>query len=163
MDAASARYSTLQIALHWLIAAAVLFQLVFGESMTNVVDAAEEGATVSGSDQFLASAHYWVGLSILALVLVRLVARLTHGAPEPAGTALTRKAATTVHWLFYALLFATPIAGLLAVYVSEEFGDIHAAAKPVFIVLILAHAAGALFHQFVVKDGTLMRMIRARA
>ncbi len=43
MDAASARYSTLQIALHWLIAAAVLFQLVFGESMTNVVDAAEEG------------------------------------------------------------------------------------------------------------------------
>ncbi|MFP5076646.1 cytochrome b [Rhizobium sp. YIM 134829] len=163
MDAAPARYSTLQIALHWLIAVAVLFQLVFGESMTAVVDAAEEGTMAAGSDQALASAHYWVGLSILALVLVRLVVRLTQGAPAPAGSALTRRAATTVHWLFYALLLATPIAGLLAVYVSDEFGEIHAAAKPVFIVLILAHSAGALFHQFVARDGTLKRMLSARS
>ena len=38
-------YSSLQIALHWSIAALVLVQLLFGESMTTVVDAAEEGTT----------------------------------------------------------------------------------------------------------------------
>ena len=45
VDKNIAGYSIIQIALHWLIVVAVLFQLVFGESMTNVADALEEGAT----------------------------------------------------------------------------------------------------------------------
>jgi cytochrome b561 len=38
-----AGYSATQVALQWLIVVAVLFQLVFGESMTKVVEALEEG------------------------------------------------------------------------------------------------------------------------
>jgi cytochrome b561 len=38
-------------------------------------------------------------------------------------------------------------------------GDIHALAKPVFIVLISIHAAAALFHQLWLRDGTLKRML----
>jgi cytochrome b561 len=152
-------YSGIQISLHWLVAALVLFQLLFGESMTTVVDAAEDGGTVSSQDQFLGSAHYWVGLAILGLVLIRFAVRLMTGAPKAAGAAgWMSTAASAMHWLFYLLLVAVPVTGLLAVYVSGEFGNIHSLGKPIFIVLILVHAAGALFHQMFLKDGTLRRI-----
>lgn len=54
-------YSTLQIGLHWAIAALVMFQIVFGEAMVRFVDAAEEGGAVSATDTVLANAHYWSG------------------------------------------------------------------------------------------------------
>lgn len=155
-----AGYSGLQIGLHWLIAVLVLFQLIFGESMTTVVDAAEEGGTVSTTDQFLGGAHYWVGIAVLALVAVRLLVRMASGTPAPSGTnSLSTIAASVAHWLFYILLVAVPATGLLAIYVSDEFGDIHTLGKPAFIVLIALHAAAALFHQFFLKDGTLRRML----
>lgn len=153
-------YSGLQILLHWLIAVLVLFQLLFGESMTTVVDAAEEGRAVSPSDQFLGSAHYWVGTAILALVFVRLAIRLTTGAPTPAasGASWMRTAAKLSHALFYLLLVATPILGLMAFYLGGPW-DIHSLNKPAFIVLIGIHALAALYHQFGLRDGTLRRML----
>jgi len=155
-------YTGIQIGLHWLIAALVLFQLVFGESMVAVVDAAEEGTTASPGDVWLSGAHYWVGISILCLVALRLVLRLTSPAPAPAPSSLLDWAATAMHWMFYVLLFLVPVSGLMALYVSDEIGDIHALAKPVFIVLIIGHAGAALYHQFVVRDGTLRRMLVPR-
>lgn len=154
-------YSGAQILLHWIIAALVLFQLLFGESMTIATDAAEEGTALAPSDAALASAHYWVGLAILALVLVRLVIRLAAGAPAPrsSGAPLLDRFVTAAHWLFYALLVAMPLSGLAAVYVTPEAGDVHQLGKPAFIILIAVHALGALYHQFWLKDGTLRRMI----
>ncbi|AMX97531.1 cytochrome b [Mesorhizobium sp. M7A.F.Ca.US.014.04.1.1] len=154
-------YSTSQIALHWIIAALVLFQLFFGESMTTVVDAAEDGAAVSSGDQALGSAHYWIGISTLALVLIRLLMRVVSGAPEPAesGPGWMRIAARGSHGLFYLLLLLTPIVGLLAFYIGDPWGDIHSLNKPVFVVLISVHAVAALFHQYWLRDGTLKRML----
>jgi cytochrome b561 len=153
-------YNTLQISLHWIVALLVLFQLFFGETMTNVVDATADGKPVSSTDQFIATAHYWVGISILALVVVRFTVRIFAGAPEPAGgSKLVALIAQAAHWAFYFLLAAVPVTGLLAIYVNDSFGDIHALGKPAFIVLITLHAAGAFFHQFFVKDGTLKRML----
>ncbi|PBC06677.1 cytochrome b/b6 domain-containing protein [Mesorhizobium sp. WSM3859] len=153
-------YSTYQITLHWLIAVLVLFQLFFGESMTAVVDAIENGQPAAASDQALGSAHYWAGLTILALVLVRLVLRLASGAPAPAnwGPRWMQIAAHVSHGLFYVLLLATPAAGLLAFYVGDPWGEIHSLAKPAFVVLIAVHVLAALYHQFWLKDGTLKRM-----
>lgn len=158
------RYSIYQIALHWIIAALVLFQLLFGESMTAVVDAAEEGHQAPASDLFLGSAHYWVGIAILSLVVVRLAIRLVAGAPVPAesGSRWMQKAAVTSHGLFYALLVATPIVGLMAFYAGDPWGDVHSLAKPAFIVLIGVHFAATLFHQFWLRDGTFSRMLSAR-
>ncbi|MBZ9761607.1 cytochrome b [Mesorhizobium sp. CA8] len=154
-------YSFFQIGLHWLTAALVLFQLFFGESMTAVVDAAEGGQAVSATDQALGSAHYWVGLAILALVLVRLIVRLASGAPAPAGRGprWMQLAAHASHGLFYVLLLAAPAIGFLAFYLGDPWGDIHSLAKPAFIVLIAIHAVAALYHQFWLKDGTLKRML----
>lgn len=158
----NAGYSGIQIALHWTIAAFVLFQLIFGESMTSVVDAAEQGAVASPMDVALSVGHYWVGITILGLVVVRLMLRIVQGAPAPAGTStLTNYAAKAVHWMFYIMLVAVPVTGLLSIYVSDEFGDVHSLGKLIFIILIGLHATGALFHQFFLKDGTLRRMLVA--
>lgn len=159
-----AGYSAPQIVLHWLIAALVLFQLVFGESMGVALDAAEEGTPVPAADANLASAHYWIGIAILVLVGFRLALRLTAGAPspQPSGTPIFDRLARAVHWLFYALLVAMPVTGLLAYYVSPEIGEVHEIGKPVFILLIAVHVAGALYHQFLLKDGTLRRMLVPR-
>jgi cytochrome b561 len=153
-------YSATQISLHWIIAVLVLFQLLFGESMTTVVDAQAKGTVVSSTDLSMGTAHYWVGVAVLLLVLLRLALRVGFGAPKPAGASpLLVKLAAMAHWLFYALLLAVPLTGLLAYYFSDPFGDIHGLGKPAVIVLIGLHAAAALYHQFLLKDGTLRRML----
>ena len=161
MDAHKPGYNILQISLHWVVAALILFQILFGESMTTYVDAAANGSQLSPFDQTMGSAHYWVGLSILMLVFVRLAVRLFVGPPQventiPKWMALASKVS---HVLFYLLLVAVPVSGLLAYHVWGWMGDIHALAKPVFIVLISIHAAAALFHQFWLRDRTLRRML----
>jgi cytochrome b561 len=161
MKPAAVGYSTLQILLHWTIAALVLFQLIFGDSMSFVTRAARRGSVVTAGDEAMASAHYWVGIAILVLVAARLALRLATGAPEPesSGTPLADALARIVHWLFYALLVAAPVTGLLAVYVAPSMGGIHEFAKPIFIGLIALHVVGALYHQFFLRDGTLRRML----
>lgn len=158
---ARAGFSGLQIALHWTIAALVLFQLVFGESMTASIDAAEEGAAASASDQFLAQLHYWAGLSILFLVGVRIAVRLARGAPAPAASGAFAQLARLMHTLFYILLVVVPVSGLLGYYLGDPWGELHTWGKPVFIALIAAHVAAAVFHQFWIKDETLRRMLVA--
>lgn len=153
-------YSGSQIFLHWTIALLAIFQLIFGESMTATVDAAEEGTNPSNSDQLLGQMHYWVGLAILALVAVRIGVRLAQGAPAPSiESGLVSMLASATHALFYALLVAVPVTGLLGYYLGDPWGNLHTWAKPAFIVLIALHAAGALFHQLFVKDNTLRRML----
>ena len=161
--ATSPGFSRLQIVLHWLIAALVVFQLVFAEAMEEMVEAAEEGERLSAGDAFLGSAHYWFGIAILALVALRIVLRLRTGAPAQARGAgsASQLAAKAVHLLFYVLLVAVPILGLLAYYFGDPWGEVHQLAKPAFILLIAVHAGAALYHQFVLRDGTLRRMLVA--
>jgi cytochrome b561 len=65
-------YTVYQIGLHWLIATLVFAQLIFGESMTEAIEAAEDGETVSAPDAYLAGMHYYFGIAVLALVAARL-------------------------------------------------------------------------------------------
>ena len=58
-------YTIYQIGLHWLIAVLVFAQLIFGESMTDVIEAAEEGESVSALEGNLADMHYYFGIAIL--------------------------------------------------------------------------------------------------
>ncbi len=153
-------YSPVQIILHWTIAALVIFQLIFGESMGAVMRAARRHTIPSPSDQTLASLHYWVGIAVLVLVGVRLAVRLVQGAPPTVGLSpLAERAAQVAHSLFYLLLILVPVTGLLGYYFGNPWGDLHTLGKPAFIILIAIHASAALFHQFWVKDGTLRRML----
>lgn len=156
-------YTIYQISLHWLIAALVFTQLIFGESMTEAIEAAEEGVPASALTDNLASMHYYFGIAILALVAVRLVLRFKNGAPPPPETSGAIELAGKIsHWLFYALLVAVPVTGLLGYYYGDPYGEWHTYAKPVFIGLVALHVAASLYHQFWRKDGLLMRMLKPR-
>lgn len=157
-------YSATQITLHWAIVLLVFFQLVFGESMSTVFRAARRGQSADATDASLATAHIWVGFAILALALIRLFIRLRDGAPPAVdGPAAIVLAAKVTHVLFYILLIFVPLSGIIAYWVTPEAGDVHELAKPVFIILIILHAGAALWHQFFLRDGLLMRMLKPGA
>ncbi len=155
-------YSGLQIGLHWLIVVMVAVQLLIGENMTEMVEAAEEGEVASAGDLLWGNVHLWLGVAILAIMLVRLVLRLTQGAPQHAGdtSPMTRLAASALHGTLYVVLLAAPISGLVAYYGLADVGEVHGASRPLLIVLVLLHALAAVYNQFVRKDGTLSRMLR---
>ena len=117
---------------------------------------------------------------MLALVLPRLVLRLMGGTQPDHGSRLLAVATGAGHGLLYALLIALPVTGW---YAASQMGvgvqvlglDLPALAAPVqgrpgviaefhesagSLILVLAglHALMALWHQFVLRDGTLRRM-----
>jgi cytochrome b561 len=155
-------YSSVQIWLHWAIAILIIYQLIFGEDMTQVWRSFKStGVATLGN---WAWAHILVGIGVLAFSLWRVSLRLTRGAPEaPAGSsALVVKASAAVHGLLYVLMFAAPITGLVAWYGGvDTAAEVHELLKPAFILLIAAHVGAALWHQFWLKDGLLNRMRRS--
>ena len=166
MSGNSKGYSYLQVTLHWAIAALVFYQLVFGEDIKRYHRALDKYLTEGGDAPSTATViggnlHIYIGVAILALVVIRLALRLTVGVPAAVpGPALQVKAGEALHWLFYLLLFAMPVTGLLAQYTTLPVGELHEAGQPAFIVLIVVHAGAALYHHFLLKDSTLMRMLK---
>jgi cytochrome b561 len=160
----SARYSRVAILLHWLIAALILVNLYLGlfhEDMSKPVRA---------SMMFY---HKSIGLTVLALTMLRLVWRLMHR-PPPDDAALKRwevSLARATHWAFYFLLLAMPLTGWLLVSTGGKatslFGLLNVPALPVshadgphdlfenlhtvfgyaMLALVVLHVAGALKHQ----------------
>lgn len=155
-------YTGFQIGLHWLIAALVVLQLIFGESIAETLEAAERGTVVSPFDQLFGDLHYWAGIAILALVAARLWLRAIAGAPPAPQAGWMATAAKLSHAVFYVLLVLMPITGLLAFYVGDPFGELHELGKPVLIILIALHVCASLYHQFWLRDGTLRRMFVPR-
>lgn len=154
-------YSASQIALHWLIVALVFFQLVFGDAMSHSLRAIRRGEVVDPGVATQATLHIWVGFAILAAVAIRIVLRLTNGAPPlPEGPAIFALLARLTHIAFYVLLVAMPVTGILAYWFIPSLGGLHELGKPVFIVLIILHVLAALWHQFWLRDGLLMRMLK---
>lgn len=155
-------YSGLQIGLHWLVVVMVAIQLVIAENMTEMVDAIEEGEPVSAAVSLWGNVHYWLGIGILAAMLLRLGVRLVQGAPGHAGESggLQNLAATALHWAFYIVLLAVPVSGLIAYYGIADVGDLHGLSRPLLIILVALHVIAALYNQYVRKDGTLTRMVR---
>ncbi len=153
-------YSGLQIGLHWLILILIGMNYFVSEGMEEAFEAHNEGAAVGF---WPASIHVYVGLAILALVLIRLIVRLVRGAPEvPAGTnRILRVLGEWSHVLLYALMIAVPALGALAWYLGIEIAaGTHVLMMNAMLVLAGVHAAAALFHQFVLRDNLLDRMRR---
>ncbi|MGB8818021.1 MAG: cytochrome b/b6 domain-containing protein [Rhizobiaceae bacterium] len=154
-------YSTIQKSLHWLVAAIIIAQLIFGEDMAHALEAFEENADASGFSSPIVLFHIWGGLSIILFAVWRLFLRKAQGVPQqPAEEpAYLKFAASATHVLFYALLFMAPISGAVAYYLGvEAAGEFHQLLKPVFIVLIAAHVVGALYQHFWLKTDVLKRM-----
>lgn len=105
------RYTLVAIVLHWAIAAAVLTNLYLGWRMNRA----------EGMDKFtLFQLHKSVGITVLALTLLRLVWRLAHRPPTlpPTMTRWERTAAHSAHLVFYLLMVAMPLTGWAIVSAS---------------------------------------------
>lgn len=174
-----ARYTRTAIALHWLLAAALLGSAAVGLYMTEL--------KFSPTQLKLYNWHKWAGMSILVLSLLRLLWRLGHR-PPPLPAAIVRlmpgwqqRAHHATHGLMYLLFFLVPLTGWA--YSSAKgfpivwFGvlplpdwvpvneALAATLKPLhrltaygLLGLVAVHVGAALKHQFIDRDGLLARM-----
>jgi cytochrome b561 len=176
------RYSTVAIALHWTIAAAIALQITLGWRIGDV-----EGVTRTAILQL----HKTIGVTILVLTVARLVWRLVNP-PPPVDSSLAPLEKLASHWVhiaFYGALLALPLTGWAMVSaqrigamkllggvhwpdfpvitalpggVQDTLADVmdktHTALVWVMFGLLALHVLGALKHHFVSKDPTVSRM-----
>ncbi|WP_068315134.1 cytochrome b [Polycladidibacter hongkongensis] len=157
-----ANYSSLQKALHWIIALLIFYQITFVEYLEKMGEAFRSGGMPDTLTSILGNGHIVSGCTILALVLLRLWLRIKNGAPaEPEGTSpLMAKAATAAHHTFYLILLLAPLSGIAMYFLGfRQAGAIHHFMEPAFLLLITLHVGAALWHQFIIKDKLLQRMI----
>ncbi|MDO5611071.1 MAG: cytochrome b [Pseudomonadota bacterium] len=164
-------------ALHWLIAALILGQGIFGLVM---------GDIGSRSTQLqLYGLHKSIGFTILALVVLRLLWRLLAGAPPAvAGTAKWQHTlASATHVALYVLMFVVPISGWVLSSAAGGYnqgwfglfdvpslvaqnstlrdlaGEVHEISFWLLMLLAFGHVAAALYHHLFLNDATLRRML----
>ncbi len=173
------RYSDVAIALHWLIALALLASFCVGLYMADL--------RLSPTRIRLFNWHKWAGISILALSAVRLAWRMSHR-PPPAPASMSRlqqRLAESVHRLLYLLFFLVPVAGWayssaagfpvvwfgrlpLPDFVpvdkdlAESLKGVHSSLAFALAALAVLHAAAALKHHLFDRDTVLLRMLPSR-
>jgi cytochrome b561 len=175
-----ARYSTTAIVLHWVIALAVIGQVVLGWSMQEIPKV-PVGPRVNAFNL-----HKSIGMSILVLMAIRLAWRASHRPPVlPPMPAWQVRAAQINHWLLYACLLAQPLTGYLGSAVSgypvryfglllptwaaknETLKDllsaVHLVTSWILVCAIVLHVGAALKHHFIDRDSLLRRMWLTRA
>ena len=172
------RYTPTAIALHWVLALALLVSFSVGLYMADL--------PFSPTRLKLFNWHKWAGVTILAFSAARLLWRLTHRPPAdlPAPAWQLRTAHLT-HGALYLLFFAVPLvgwayssaAGFPIVWfgvlplpdfvgadkaLAEAIKPWHGALAWALAALVALHVAAALKHQFIDRDGLLNRMLPAR-
>ncbi|WP_051504388.1 cytochrome b [Sphingomonas jaspsi] len=164
------RYSTATAAIHWLSAALIIWQVYLGFEFGDYPKGSPERAQ-------LFTLHKSVGVALLLLAIVRLAVRLKN--PPPAYPATMpqweQTVSTWTHRLFYVLLFALPLTGLMLVskggamtdlvgglkfptIPTPDIGEVHEPLAFAMIGLFVLHVGGALKHMFVDRDATAGRM-----
>lgn len=171
MTRPAAGYSRTQITLHWVVALLVAQQYFLRDGIAAVYDA--DMATELLVSTPLAIAHIAAGSLVLVFALWRLVLRRRHGVPPPPAGSPTwqRLVARSTHAGIYAVLILLPATGLLAwalawAQMPQLFGlacDAHVMLQNVLLGLIGLHVAGAVYGQFIRKNGVLDRMLRPAA
>jgi cytochrome b561 len=149
-------YSGLQIGLHWATATLIAGNYFISDGMGEALDAKLAGGTVAG---LVPAYHVWAGVALLAIVVLRLIIRFASGAPQHGETGLAALAASVVHWVLYAMMIAVPALGVAAWFFGiAQAADLHVLVMNAMMVLILGHAAMAIFHHYILRDGLLSRM-----
>jgi cytochrome b561 len=176
-NAMPSRYDAVAIVLHWSIASLIL--VAFGLGLT-VDDFPKAFVPV------VVNAHALIGLAVLALTFVRLAWRITHRPPPlPASTGhLTERLSKIAHGLLYLLMIAVPLIGLPTLFYRGkglDFGlvtvpqflprvpeifhpltEVHELGAYALVLLAAGHAAAAIYHQLVLRDGLVLRMTLGR-
>jgi cytochrome b561 len=178
-NASTTTYTAAARVFHWLTAAMVLALIPIGLVMNHIENEALAG--------FLYDTHRSLGAVLIPVVALRLVWRLTHTPPPlPADLPLLQKfAASATHFALYVLLIVQPMLGWIATSayrapitvfwlfplppiwpenraLSEQLFRVHWLVGLAMALLIGMHIAAALYHQFIRRDGLLLRMWNTR-
>jgi cytochrome b561 len=156
--------------IHWAMAILIIALLVLGHTMVDLPRGPEKNS--------LYGTHMSLGL-LAGLAIVFWLYRKIRGDHPPS----QNKPAKYVHLTLFVLLLLMPVSGLLmamsdghavgffglfeipafipeSVFAHDLFMVIHNAGQGILIVLLTGHIAAALYHQFYLRDGTLMRMMK---
>ncbi|WP_109479407.1 cytochrome b [Paraburkholderia sp. C35] len=167
-------YDAVARTLHWLTVLLVAMQFVIGWTMPDVHKDTQPVNLIAW--------HLGVGATLVAVMAIRVIWRLTHGPTPDELPPLLSVASRITHVLLYAALGLVPLLGWinassrgwtvrLAGVVSypalsesgsafgHAMGDVHGILAWVLLALICLHVVAALFHRFVLKDHVLQRML----
>ncbi|WHZ19690.1 MAG: Cytochrome B561 [Rhodanobacteraceae bacterium] len=172
-----AGWGALVRAFHWSIALLILVQAVIGLTMTDMA--------LSPAKLRVFALHKSIGMTILALVLLRIAWRLSERRPAdpPAMPRWQVRAARAMHLALYVLILAIPLSGWWFNSASNAplvwFGLIDIPSltggydpvwKPrallvhqtlfwLLVVLLVGHVGAALWHHFRQRDDVLRKMV----
>ncbi|NBA94289.1 cytochrome b [Pseudomonas sp. R5(2019)] len=170
------RYGSLSIALHWLM-------LVLLAAVYACIELRGLFPKDSVGRAQIKDLHFMLGLSVFLLVWLRLLLTVISPTPRivPSPPRWQLGLATLMHWALYLFMIGMPIAGWLILSAADKpipffglelpalIGPDKAQAK--FIEgwherigtlgywLIGLHALAGLYHHYVVRDNTLVRML----
>jgi len=159
---------------HWLIVALLMVQYPLGWFMPDIHRGMKPGDAMT--------LHISFGMTILALIVLRFFWRITHPvAPEGSLPAWQQLISEAVHWLLYALVFATTMTGWLfasqrgwsiSLYfaaplpelaegsaLATSIGKWHGTMEWALLLMITAHVAAAMAHTFIFRDRIMQRML----
>ncbi len=171
------RYGAVSVLLHWLVALAVFGLFGLGLWMTGL----------TYYDAWYTRApwlHKGIGVTLLAVVILRLAWRLVSPPPPPPATHAPweRRGAALAHGLLYLLLLTVMATGYListadgrplevlglftipalvtGIERQEDVaGSVHLVLASTLVGLAALHALAALKHHFIDADRTLLRML----
>ena len=167
------RYPIRTRILHWLTAILVFSALLIGFVMVNSI----------GSYGALIGVHMTLGVTILAIVVVRAANRFTHRVPKLPETvgSVEHKLVVGSELSLYALMLAQPLVGLAMVSAAGQhaviFGSLrlpriapfdadlyfalrqaHSVIAYLLVAVIAAHISAVLLHTLTLRDRMLSRM-----
>jgi len=167
-------YDAVARTLHWLTVLLVAMQFVVGWTMPEVHKDTQPVNLIAW--------HLGVGATIVAVMTIRVIWRLTHWPTPEELPPLFSVVSRITHVLLYTALVLVPLLGwinassrgwtvrLMGVVpypaLSEPgsafghaMGDVHGILAWLLLALIVLHVVAALFHRFVRKDHVLQRML----
>ena len=169
------QYGNTAKSLHWLVVALLVVQFLVGWLMPDIHKGMTPGDWMT--------IHISFGITVLSVIVVRFVWRLTHPVAAEASLPVWQKIASeSVHWLLYATVLATTLSGWFfesfrgwsislfgliplpnLVAQGSEFGRTvgryHTTLTWVLLALVGMHVLAALGHYFIYKDKVLQRML----
>jgi cytochrome b561 len=170
------RWGGISQLMHWAIAVLILIMAYLGLTMGDLPNGPGKIQTYA--------LHKSIGITILALVALRVLWRLYAGAPHPVpgSPRWQQRIASFTHAAIYLLLFAIPISGWVLnsaagfplqwfhlfnlPHIVGENHDLHELAEEaheimfwILAFLVVAHAGAAFYHHLFQRDATLARML----
>jgi len=197
MNHVSTGYTKTAKVLHWLIAIGIFIMFGIGWFMADLpkdvpkqtaFDVFDLGiytwqsAEAISPRNFYFNLHKSVGVTIFALIIIRVLWRFSHKPPALLASykEFERKLAKGTHYLLYLLMVALPLSGLIMVIygkygvkwfgidlfggldskpMRDAFKEVHEIIGLIILAVLALHILGALKHKFIDKDETLSRML----